>query len=368
MLLLAVCASACTACSSLPGSFGANLTDQGQLLSEGPPAHMTAVSIQVARADAVPLLYEFAIEAGQITGPTSPGAVFPADTVDAKQAALLTPSINWIAVTLVGEGYVDTQCDQFLSALAALERAKRVTLANLNALQSATVGIMGLAVAAQKAIGIVGVAFGLSASLVNNTTSSVLYELPAASVRTIVIAQRDLLRAQERQPAGPLAQIVNQGLASARLSEYVQYCVPVTISGNVAKVLNNSRAVPDGKIETADTSPVVSSALAVPRSGIPPGVPQVWLQRTPIPVPNPTGTLLDRKVRVLDELRASNDRAALTRIADALQVPVSQDMTTEILRAQIILFINKSVSAQNIDTFERVVTAQLGAAMTRGEP
>jgi hypothetical protein len=64
---------------------GANLTDQGQLLSEGPPARMTAVSIQAARADAVPLLYEFAIEAGQIIRPTSPGVAFPADTVDARR-------------------------------------------------------------------------------------------------------------------------------------------------------------------------------------------------------------------------------------------------------------------------------------------
>jgi hypothetical protein len=364
-VLLAVCALACTACSSSPGSLGAKLTDQGRLLSEGPPTRMTAASIQAARADAVPLLYEFAIEAGQITGPTSPGGAFPADTLDAKQTALLTPGINWIAVILVGEGYVDTQCDQFLSALAELERSKRATLANLNALQSATVGIMGLAVAAQKAIGIVGVAFGLAASLIDNTTSSVLYELPAASVRTIVIAQRDLLRAQERQPAGPLTQIANQGLASARLSEYVQYCVPVTISGNVAKVLNNSRAGPDGKILTDATLPVVSSALAVPQSGIPPGAPQTLLQRTPIRVPNTTGVLQDRKVRVLDELRASNDRTALMRVANALQVPVSQDMTTQILQAQIILFVNRNVSAQNIDKYEGVVNAQLGAATKR---
>ena len=117
---------------------------------------------------------------------------------------------------------------------------------------------------------------------------------------------------------------------------------------------------------TTDTTPVVSSALAVPASGIPPGVPQVWLQQTPLRVPDVAGALLNRKVRVLDELRASNDRAALLRIADALQVPVSQDTTTtESLRAQIILFINSKVSSQNIDTFEQVVATQLGAATTR---
>ena len=185
-----------------PGSFAARLTEGGRLLQDGPPATMTAAAIAQNRADAVPLLYAFALEARQVYPVANSPAPFPATDIASQQIALVDQNINWPLVTLVGEGYIDTQCNRFLEALNELERAKRGMLANLNAVQSATVGIMGLALAAQKAIGIVGIAFGLAASLIDNTTSVVLYQLPASSVRTIVIAQRDVLRRDEGgQPA-----------------------------------------------------------------------------------------------------------------------------------------------------------------------
>ena len=150
-------------CSSSPTMFGVRLTDSGRLLMDGPPARMTATAITQDRAEEVPLLYNFAIGAGQIPGPNST-IPFPAPDLPSQQLALLQVA-DWRAVTLVGEGYIDKQCDQFIAALNDLERSKKTTLANLNTIQAATVGIMGLAIAAQKTIGIVGIAFGLAASL-----------------------------------------------------------------------------------------------------------------------------------------------------------------------------------------------------------
>jgi hypothetical protein len=96
------------------------------------------------------------------------------------------------------------------------------------------------ALAAQKAIGIVGIAFDLTVSLVDNSTSIVLYELPASSIRGIVRAQRDILRKQEGAHTNVLASVNNQGLAAARLGEYIQYCTPVTIEANIAVVLGRT--------------------------------------------------------------------------------------------------------------------------------
>jgi hypothetical protein len=103
---------------------------------------------------------------------------------------------------------------------------------------------MGLALAAQKTIGIVGIAFGVAASLFDTTTGTVLYQLPAASVSSVVQAQRQVLRGDEdpAKPSPAWRAIDNQAAAAARINEYVQYCSPVTIEANIARVLSNTRA------------------------------------------------------------------------------------------------------------------------------
>lgn len=225
---------------------------------DGPQARMTASAIASERRNQVPLLYEFALEADAIPHSTngtstSTNTLPPHDTIAEKQAAL-TRVTNWPAVTAVGEAYIDKQCDNFIAALNDLERSRKTTLADLNSIQAATVGIMGLAIAAQKTIGIVGIAFGLAANLFDTTTSTVLYNLPATGVSAVVNAQRVYLRLNE---TGTLQNITNQGLASARLSRYVQYCSPVTIEENIAKILSNTKGSQQG-LEISSTSPVVT--------------------------------------------------------------------------------------------------------------
>lgn len=326
-------------CTASPGSFAARLTENGRLLADGPPARMTAAAIEQSRAETVPLLYDFAVQAGQINSGLSSG-------VDAQQTALLARGIDWRAVTLVGEGYVDAQCDRFLSALDELERSKRGTLADLNTLQSATVGIMGLAVAAQKAIGIVGIAFGLVANLIDQSTSVVLYQLPAASIRTIVRAQRDTLRLNEQEPGGAVSMVGNQGLAAARLAEYVQYCVPVSIEANVAKVLNNTYANIDGRIGSQPVTPVVTSALIPTISAIPAGTPVTHI-RPAVPV---VGRVVDvgtqrRKVALFAAIRALTDPQAILRAAAALGLPGGPDGDATQLRNRLIVEINSQVQS-----------------------
>jgi len=133
VLILAIC----TGCSGTIGSNLARVTATGRLLQDGAPAGMTKTAIEEARQDSVPLLYAFAIEAKQI-GPynNDPNWVPSGDIVE-QQRKLSTGNIDWKKVTLVGEGYIDAQCAKFLSALDELERSKRGTLANMNALQSA---------------------------------------------------------------------------------------------------------------------------------------------------------------------------------------------------------------------------------------
>ena len=304
-----------TGCTSSPGSMGARLSENGRLLQDGPQALMTSATISAERQNDVPILYEFAIEANALRplltiqpGGSSSGS--PATDVAAQQIALSSvPAAAWPAITKVGEGRIDRHCTQFISALYALEKEKKATLANMNALQSATVGIMGLALAAQKAIGITGVAFGLAASLFDNTTSTMLYQMPAQSITSIVLAQRTVLRTDEDKA---LATVTNQGMAAARLAEYIRYCIPVTIEANISNVLGNAKAGRDGStIETSITqAAVTSSALAPQISGIRPSPTNIHNSGKPITVAIPA-------VRRLNAAEMESMNALSTRI-DAL--------------------------------------------------
>src|SRR6185312_15057456 len=261
LALLGLCA-----CGSSPGGFGARFTENGALLLDGPAARMTPAAAAAERAKAVTLLYQFAIDAGQV--PPAPGvaAVPDANTLAAQEIAL-TRVANWKKVTLAGEAYIDKQCQDFLAALDVLEKSRRTTLANLNSLQSATTGIMGLVRTAQETMGITGIAFGLASSLFDRTISTVLYQLPASSVTAIVEAQRQSLRNQETAEHATLEWqgIDDRPSASARLYVYIQYCAPLTIEATITKVLNKTGINERGDIVVTPTPPAATGGSPAPK-------------------------------------------------------------------------------------------------------
>jgi hypothetical protein len=322
-----------TGCSSSPGSLIARSSETGRLLQDGPQSLMTSANISAERQNDVPILYEFAIEANAVKPwAVAPGggqvSGFPASDIASQQIALsLVSAAGWRDITRVGEGRIDRNCTQFISALYALEKEKKATLANMNAIQSATVGIMGLAMAAQEAIGITGVAFGLGSSLFDNTTSAVLYQMPAQSITSIVLAQRTVLRTDEDKA---LAQVTNQGMAAARLAEYIRYCIPVTIEANISNVLGNAKAGKDGTIETSSTQAAVkSSALATPISGISTDKSNIVSNLRPTtgaaPIKTRPGPDVDTWSKTFDTtIDNLTNHATLERIAIELKLPLDR--------------------------------------------
>ena len=246
-------------CASSPGNLIASLTPHGRLLQDGPAAAMNSEAIVADRERSVQYLYQFALQAGVVQ---MQSGVAPA--VDAEQGALSAVAADrWPIIVQVGEGYIDGRCQAYLGAIYQLEKSRKATLADLNAIQSATVGIMGLALAAKQSIGVVGLAFGLASSLFDTSVSEFLYQLPSSSIQSIVEAQRLILRQGEPDILGSL---VNQGLSTGRLASYLQYCAPLNIETNIEKVLQNTRAgtgAAAGSIVTDATAPSISAYTAV---------------------------------------------------------------------------------------------------------
>jgi hypothetical protein len=272
------------ACAS-PGSIGARFSETGALLLDGPAARMTPAYVAQERARSVPLLYQFAIDAGQLPPVPGNAAAAVGDPLVAQEVAL-SQVRDWKKVTLAGEAYIDKQCNDFLTALDVLEKSKKTTLANLNSVQSATVGIMGLLRTAQQAIGITGVSFGLAAALFDQTASTVLYQLPASSITAIVEAQRQSLRYQETAEHASLewTNIDNRAGASGRLATYIQYCAPLTIEASITKVLNRTAIDSAGNLVVTSTPPAAAGGTPAP---VQPGPPEAPPQSSMVIVPAP---------------------------------------------------------------------------------
>lgn len=249
------------ACATSPMSVTGHFDTDASLLQFGAPSQFNSSDVQAQLRQQVPLLYFYAYQAGVLTSDRTSGK-YPTFTtkLDEQQEALLTvPRQGWIAVAQAGESSIDTICVKYESALYQLDRNRRTTLSNLTTIQSATVGIMGLALAAQKTIGIVGIAFGLAASLFDTTVSSVLYQLPPVSVVTIMNAQRNIFRSEENVTNTEWTSIQSPIGVAKRLGEYIRYCTPVIIEANVAKVLAQTKAQ-DGVL-TSQTQPATGLAL-----------------------------------------------------------------------------------------------------------
>jgi hypothetical protein len=318
-LSLSVMALLPAGCGTSPGTFGARLTSQGALLVDGPPSRMNADAVLAVQAQQVPMLYAFALGAGQ--------PLASATDLASQQAALRGSGINWQAVAASGEDYVDLQCNNFTAALHNLERSKKTTLTNLNTVQAATVGIMGLAKAAQEAIGIVGISFGLAANLFDTTVGTVLYELPASAVVSVVQAQRQLLRAEEdpARPSPAWQRIRNQADAADRINQYLQYCVPVTIEANITKVLSNTRAGSNQDLVSTPT-PAAASGGALPALVPTPAIPGEPVSSGPSSpiVATPPPPTADRIGGAMSPNEASLFRAQGKAIQAALCLPPDQ--------------------------------------------
>jgi hypothetical protein len=258
------------ACSLTPLSITGHFDSDAKLLEQGALAQFNADAAATQLRQQIPLLYSYAYEAGLITDDANPPEVgtslkksdkaasptFSDKTIADEETQLLKlKASDWLLVAQAGETSIDLSCSRYEAALYELDKNRKVILANLNATQSASVAIMGLALAAQKSIAIVATAFGLAASLFDTSVNSVLFQLPPASVVSVIDAQRDVYRSKETQANAGWSSINNPIAVANRLNEYIRYCTPPIIEANVGKLLGQTKLDQNTGKLTAETEP-----------------------------------------------------------------------------------------------------------------
>ena len=159
---------------------------------------------------------------------------------------------DWAVVTEAGIYEIGRQCDQYLDVLFHFNRGQRALRQGLTATGAATATILGLASVAAAPIAITAAAFGLSASLFDAGTNSVLFTIEPSALRNIVLKGRkayldDLYKRMGDINTRPRMLIALQG--------YLAQCSPASIEANVNNAASGAESV-------ASTTPGVAARAA----------------------------------------------------------------------------------------------------------
>jgi hypothetical protein len=168
------------------------------------------------------------------------------------QRAGLPPGIpapgdpRWGLVFRAGVQLVDGQCDQYLDALFRFNREQRAGRIGLAATAATTGAMMGLAGASSTALAITAAAFGLTSSLFEATTDSMLFSIEPSALRNVVLQGRfGYLKEVKDQP------IVTQPDAMLMLQGYLTQCSPAAIEANINNAASGAPSVVTNAREAA---------------------------------------------------------------------------------------------------------------------
>jgi hypothetical protein len=177
----------------------------------------------------------------------------------------------WDLVFRAGEQVVGGQCDQYLDALFRFNREQRAGRVGLAATAATTGAIMGLAGVSAKAIAITAAAFGLTSSLFDAATDSVLFTIQPSAVRNVALQGRqkyldDLMAKLAGRP------ISTQPDAMIALQGYLSQCSPAAIEANINNAATGAQSVVSTGTEGTKAAALAAPGTALLRTGTAPVV------------------------------------------------------------------------------------------------
>jgi hypothetical protein len=146
---------------------------------------------------------------------------------------------DWNQVITAGMHYVDVRCDRFIDALFWLNRIRETSSREIRFVGAASAAALTILSASTELIGLAPLAFGLLDQTVNNIGQGLLYDLPPATVRTIVEEQQTAyVQAMQGKSFN------TRSLALGTIQGYVTLCLPATIEAEVNRAITSQRFRP----------------------------------------------------------------------------------------------------------------------------
>ena len=142
---------------------------------------------------------------------------------------------DWTPVVDAGIGFVKQRCEAYLDAIFWFNRYKSTTVNAISLLGAGTASALGVAQAAARDIALVALAFGITAQTVEVLSSSILYKIDPAAVKSLVDASQAIyLQSIEdiRYTSRPKAVLAIQG--------YLNLCLPATLEAQVMAAVSKT--------------------------------------------------------------------------------------------------------------------------------
>ena len=177
-----------------------------------------------------------------------------------QQSDAAGTATDWDKIIDAGMEYADERCETYMAALFRINRDKKTIGSEIGLVGTATAGIMAAAKSTAREIALAAIAFGLSASTVDNLSGNLLYDLDPSSVRALVRANQAVYRDKLGKGYG------TRSAAFRAIRNYVVLCVPANIEAEVNLAVK--KAVPgstDGN-GPAGKPPEVSNAITTVES------------------------------------------------------------------------------------------------------
>lgn len=188
------------------------------------------------------------------------------------------PAEEWRLIQRAGIDQIDEACNGYLYTLYRFHAQQKAARQGLLAATATTGVILGLAGATTMAIGITAAALGLSASLFDASTNSVLFSVEASAVRNVVQESRSryLVTVEKNPPT-------NRPDTMISLRGYLSLCTPAVIEANINNAANGSR---NSVVTPDEKAGIAAAAMAAPALA-PPTVTLIPSPITPIVRPPP---------------------------------------------------------------------------------
>lgn len=164
----------------------------------------------------------------------------------------------WYYTAIEGFNFVDSECDQYMSELYALDHARDRFKSAVDSTGLLVNAIMATDPSTKVAMSIVTQAFGLTSKYVDTFANSYLYSGHSSTVHHVV----EELQAAYRAKISPSA-VTSAPEAYHSIRGYLELCLPPTIEAKIEGALSASKATTSAPTEDGSKSSKASAAPLV---------------------------------------------------------------------------------------------------------
>ena len=174
---------------------------------------------------------------------------------------------DWSPLTRAGIYYVDVRCERYLDALFWMGRTKDGVDREISYAGAATAATLALVSASKELLGITPLGFTLASQSVDNLGKSLLFDLPASTIKQLVSKQQEEYKSQIKDSTYSTPLVALQAVQG-----YVSLCLPDSIEAEVNVAVSKAHFTKTKNGAATTTPPPTAPAPAVVTPGSSPPV------------------------------------------------------------------------------------------------